>query len=358
MKLPPLRIGNLTATVPIIQGGMGIGISRSGLASAVAREGGVGVISGVQIGFLEPDFENNYKEANIRALRREIRKAKELSPHGIIGVNLLVAMTNYDEMVRTAVEEKIDIIISGAGLPTSLPAMVKDTDTKAVPIVSSAKAASVIIKLWDKRYSYVPDMVIVEGPEAGGHLGFSEEQLKESKKPVLEDIVQDVIKVIKPFEEKSGKKISVVAAGGIYTGRDIARFIKLGAAGVQMATRFVATEECDADMRFKQAYLNSMKEEINIVKSPVGMPGRALANSFVKNVEKERITVKKCYNCLKTCNPKTTPYCISRALINAAVGNVDEALIFTGSSVYKLNKIVKVKELIDELISEAGEVDE
>lgn len=358
MKLPPLRIGELTANVPIIQGGMGVGVSRSSLASAVANEGGIGVISGVQIGFLEKDFETNFKAANVRALRSEIRKAREKSPNGIIGLNLLVAMNNYDELAKVAVEEGIDLIISGAGLPTGLPAIVKGTKTKAVPIVSSGKAATVISKLWDKRYSYVPDMVIVEGPEAGGHLGFSIEQLEDKEKHKLDDIVVEVIEAIKPFEEKYGKKIPVIAAGGVYTGYDIAKYIKLGAAGVQMATRFVATFECDADPKYKEAYIASSKEGLTIVKSPVGMPGRAIGNSFVKHVESEREPVRKCYNCLKTCNPLTTPYCISKALINAVKGNIDEGLIFTGSNAYRIEKITSVKNLINELITEAGEVDE
>jgi NAD(P)H-dependent flavin oxidoreductase YrpB (nitropropane dioxygenase family) len=183
MKLPSLQIGDLVARIPIIQGGMGIGVSRSNLASAVANEGGIGVISGVQIGFQEPDFETNNREANIRALGKEIRRARQLSPNGIIGVNFLVAMNNYREMVMAAVEEKIDLIISGAGLPKSLPEFVEGTKTKIAPIVSSGKAAMLISKLWDKRYNHIPDAVIVEGPDAGGHLGFSEEELQSNPRP-------------------------------------------------------------------------------------------------------------------------------------------------------------------------------
>lgn len=358
MKLPPLKIGELTARVPIIQGGMGVGVSRSGLAAAVANEGGIGVISGVQIGFLEPDFEIDTKAANLRALRSEIRKAKEKSPNGIIGLNLMVAMNNYDEMAKAAIEEGIDLIISGAGLPTALPNLVKGTKTKAVPIVSSGKAAMVISKLWDKRYSYVPDMVIVEGPEAGGHLGFSTEHLAEKENYKLEKILVEVINALKPFEEKYGKSIPVIAAGGVYTGQDIVKFISLGAAGVQMATRFVATYECDADIKYKQAYIDSKEDEIMIVKSPVGMPGRAIRNEFIRSVEDRTNPIKKCYNCLKGCDPLTTPYCISKALINAVKGNIDEGLIFTGSNAYRLKKLTTVKELIDELIKEAGDADE
>lgn len=353
MKLPPLKLGELVATVPIMQGGMGVAVSRSGLASAVANEGGIGVISGVQIGYDEPDFETNNKEANIRALRKEINKAKSLSPNGIIGLNLLVAMNNYKEMAMAAVEEKIDLIISGAGLPTELPSIVKNSSTKIAPIVSSAKAASVISKLWDRKFSYAPDMVVVEGPEAGGHLGFSVEQLENEKKPELEVIVQEVIEAMKPYIEKYKKAIPVVVAGGIFSGKDIAKYLKLGASGVQMATRFVGTEECDAHINYKMAYVNSKKEDIQIVKSPVGMPGRAIRNEFVELTEKGNIAVRKCYNCLKPCDPATTPYCISKALIEAVKGNIKDGLIFTGSNSYLINKIVSVKELMEELVTEA-----
>lgn len=351
MKLPSLSLGDLIASVPIIQGGMGVGVSRSRLASAVANEGGIGIISGVQIGFNEPDFENNALLANIRALRKEISKARELSPKGIIGVNLMVAMNHYKEMVRTAVEEKIDIIVSGAGLPKELPEFIKGTKTKIAPIVSSGKAAYLMTKLWDKRYEYLPDLMIVEGPEAGGHLGFSIDELK--SKINLSQILSDVKEALHSFEEKYKKRIPIIAAGGIFNGQDIAKYLKLGVSGVQMGTRFIATEECDADVNYKQAFIRSKQEDINLVKSPVGLPGRAIHNEFVKTVEGERIPVKKCYDCLVTCDPKTTPYCISKALIEAVKGNISNGLIFTGSNGYRLNEIITVKKLMKELVQEA-----
>lgn len=353
MKLTPLVIGDITAIVPIIQGGMGVGVSRSSLASAVANCGGVGIISGVQIGFDEPDFETNTKEANIRALRKHIRRAKELSPKGIIGLNLMVALNNYNEFVEVAVEEKIDLIISGAGVPMTLPKLVEGSNTKIAPVVSSVKSATVITKMWIKKHNRIPDLIVVEGPEAGGHLGFSLEQLEEKENFDIKDLTSKIVEALKPFEEEYNKKIPVVSAGGIFTGADIAECIKSGAAGVQMATRFVATHECDADIKYKMEYVNSKKEEIEIVKSPVGMPGRAITNKFIKDLDESKKTVNKCYNCLKPCNPKDTPYCISKALINAVKGNVDEGLIFTGSSAYRIDKIVSVKELMDELVQEA-----
>jgi len=353
MQLPYLKLGELVAATPILQGAMGVGVSLSKLAAAVANEGGIGVISGVQIGFQEDDFEKDNEVANIRALKKHIRKARELSPNGIIGVNLMVAINNYKDMVIAAVEEKIDLIISGAGLPKDLPGLIKGTKTKIAPIVSSGKAAALIAKLWDRKFQYTPDMVIVEGPDAGGHLGFSREELNGADKPQLEEIVKDVIKALKPYETKYNKSIPIIAAGGIFNGKDIAKYLKLGAAGVQMGTRFVATEECDADIRFKEAYINAQEGDIAIVQSPVGMPGRAIYNDLMKRVEQERIPVKKCYNCLKPCQPKTTPYCISTALINAVNGNIDEGLVFAGSHAHRINRITTVKELMKELVLEA-----
>lgn len=354
MKLPSLRIGDFEVPVPIIQGGMGVGVSLSRLSAAVANAGGIGIISGAQPGFMEPDFRSDNNAANVRGLEKEIRKAKALSPDGIIGVNFLAAAYNYKELVLTAVKEKVDLIISGAGLPSSLPELVQGSSTKIAPIVSSEKAASTIARLWDKRYNYLPDAVIVEGPEAGGHLGFSEEDLQKNPGPDLMQIVKDVIQALKPFEEKYNRKVPVIAAGGIYTGYDISEFIKAGAAGVQMATRFVATFECDAHEAFKKAYIDALSGAIKIIKSPVGLPGRAMENAFLRKLEAEgRIPVTKCYRCLRNCDPAKIPYCITEALVRSVTGDVDNGLVFVGSSAAKVDRIVSVKELIDELVTEA-----
>lgn len=355
MKLPPLIIGDLKADIPIVQGGMGVGISRSKLAGTVASYGAVGVISGVQIGFEEPDFETNTVEANVRALRKQIKKAREISPKGIIGLNLMVAISCYDTLAKVAVEEGIDLIISGAGLPITLPGLVEGSNTKIAPIVSSPKAAKVICKMWDKKHNRIPDLVVVEGPNAGGHLGFSIDELTSEKNIDLGELVQSVIEAVKPFEDKYGRKIPVICAGGIYSGEDIAKYIKLGAAGVQIATRFIATEECDAHIKYKQAFIDCKEEDIQLVISPVGMPGRAIKNQFIEKIKKQNEPITKCYNCLKPCNPKNTPYCISKALINAVKGDIDNGLLFTGSNAYKIDKIVTVKELLDELVSECEE---
>jgi nitronate monooxygenase len=353
MKLPTLKIGNLIARIPIIQGGMGIGVSLSGLASAVANEGGIGVISAAQIGFREEDFEKDILSANLRAIKKEIIKAREKSPKGIIGMNIMVAANNYTELVMTAVKEKIDLIICGAGIPKDLPKFVKGTNTKAVPIVSSAKAATIISKLWTKKYDYLPDAIIVEGPKAGGHLGFSMDTLKDVSKPSLMEITKEVIDAVKPFENQYNKKIPVIAAGGIFSGKDMAEFINMGASGVQMATRFVATEECDAHINYKRAYINSKEEDIQLIKSPVGMPGRAIKNEFIHDVEEQKTPIKKCFKCLKHCDPKTAPYCITKALINAVNGDVENGLIFAGTNAHKLDKIITVKELMSTLVKEA-----
>lgn len=348
-----LRIGNRVAKWPIIQGGMGIGISLSALAGAVAKEGGIGIISGVQIGYREEDFQKNNLEANKRAMREEIRKAREIAPEGIIGVNLLAAMTTYDELIRTAIEEGIDLIVTGAGLPLELPKMVKGTETKIAPVVSSGKAARLISKVYDKKFGIPADMFIVEGPLAGGHLGFKKEVMENESYMDLEDILKEVLEAIRPFEEKYEVKIPVVVAGGIFDGKDIAHYLQLGASGVQMGTRFVATEECNADLDFKMSYVHARAEDIRLVKSPVGMPGRAIENDFTRKLDEGNIPVKRCYNCLIPCDPRTTPYCISDALIHSAEGT--EGLIFAGANAFRVNEIISVKELMRKLIEETRE---
>lgn len=354
-NIKSLKIGNLTAKLPIIQGGMGVGISLNNLASAVANEGGIGVISAAAIGMREPDFATNYLEANIRALRNEIKKAREKTK-GILGVNVMVALSNFADMVKAAIDEGIDIIFSGAGLPLNMPKFLNETkNTKLVPIVSSGRAASIIAKRWLEKYNYAPDAVVVEGPMAGGHLGFSQEQISDADYS-LEKIVKDVIVEIKPYEAKSGKSIPVIAAGGIFTGEDIYKFLKLGASGVQMATRFVTTNECDASIDFKNAYINCKKEDISIIKSPVGMPGRAITNEFLTDVKAGKRKPYKClYHCITSCDYKESPYCIARALINAQKGDLKNGFAFAGANAYRTKEITSVKELIQSLMKEYNE---
>lgn len=359
--LQPLIIGDLIAEKPIIQGGMGVGISLSSLAGAVAKEGGVGIISTAQIGFRDPDFIKNPLEANLRAIKEELKKARKIAPNGIIGFNIMVATKNYAKYVKEAVKAGADIIISGAGLPVSLPEYVEGLKTKIAPIVSSVKSAEVICKIWDRKYHRAPDLVVIEGPLAGGHLGFSPEYLEEIgaaskdiektyKSEVFDEEIKNIIKVVNIFAEKYNRKIPVVTAGGISNHEDLMHQLELGADGVQVATRFVTTWECDAPLSFKQAYLDAKKEDIVIVKSPVGMPGRAINNKFLKKVKQEREPVTHCYQCLERCDIHTIPYCITKALYNAADGSVEDALLFCGSNAYRSNKIETVKDVIDDLI--------
>ena len=376
-----LKIGDLVLQRPVIQGGMGVGISLHKLAGAVAASGGMGLISTAQIGFREPDFKTNFVEANLRAIRREMQKAREIAPKGAIGFNIMVATKHYDLWVKEAIK-------SGAGLPVRLPeyaqaayeemkAGVADAKenceefckqavkkVKLAPIVSSAKSAQVICRLWDRKYKQVPDFVVVEGPLAGGHLGFSREELAEYgadtkdvpntyNQEAYDKEVRSIMEVVKTYEEKYQKHIPVVTAGGIYTHEDVKHQFELGAEGVQVATRFVTTEECDAPDAYKQAYINAKKEDIVITQSPVGMPGRAILNPFLQQIKDGvRPAIKTCFQCLEHCDIKTIPYCITKALVNAAEGDEDNALLFCGSNAYRAEKIEKVDDVMKELVGE------
>jgi nitronate monooxygenase len=347
-----LYIGDLKIPVPIIQGGMGIGISLSGLASAVANMGGVGVISTVGIGLIENQTGAGYKKNNIDAIRKEIRKARSLT-RGILGVNIMSVITNFSDMVRTSIEEGIDIIFSGAGLPLDLPKYLgKGIKTKLVPIVSSARAASILCNKWKQNYDYLPDAFVVEGPKAGGHLGFKADELNlESNK--LENLVSGVARVADEMKVNYNKDIPVIAAGGIYTGDDIFQIMKYGASAVQLGTRFVATEECDASPEFKNAFIDAIDEDIKIIKSPVGMPGRTIFNKFLSEAFKGKRRPAACkYNCIRSCDPKTTSYCIADALLAAYKGNLSEGFVFTGANAGKVKRISTVRSIFNELVKE------
>ena len=352
-NMPQLRIGNLKIDKPIIQGGMGVGISLSGLASAVANEGGVGVISSVALGVLDQDNQMKFREANIHFLRKEIRKAKKLTD-GVIGLNIMVAMSDYDNLLECAIEEEVDIVFLGAGLPLRFPKSfsLDKIKTQIVPIVSSARATQLIFHYWEKNFGRIPDAVVVEGPLAGGHLGFKIHQIDDPDF-TLEKIIPEVIAVIRTYEEHLNKEIPVIAAGGIFTGADIAKYLEMGAKGVQMATRFVATHECDASDEFKQSYINCKKEDITIIESPVGLPGRAIRNRFLEEVSEGIKMPFKCpWKCLKTCDFRTAPYCIADALYNAQMGKLRDGFTFAGANAYKVDKIISVKELFEILQEE------
>jgi NAD(P)H-dependent flavin oxidoreductase YrpB (nitropropane dioxygenase family) len=351
MKIPKLQIGNVTADLPIIQGGMGVRVSLASLASAVAEEGGIGTISSIGLGDIEAS-KHEYERMSREALEREIRKAKSLS-NGKIAVNFMGVLSNVDDLIMTAIREGIKIIVYGAGLPAKLPALIEDRAINLVPIVSSARVAEFILRSWDKRYGRIPDAIILEGPLAGGHLGFSEEQLDQPDKYSLSNLLPEILEAIKTYEDKYGKKIPVIAAGGIFDGKDIARMLNLGASGVQMATRFVCTEECDVSQEFKQIYLDAREEDVVIIKSPVGMPGRAIKNKFLDDLEiKGKFKINCPYRCLTACKVSEARYCIAQALLNAYFGDVDHGLVFCGQNAYRIDKIMTVKELISGLLTE------
>jgi len=345
VQMPILRIGDIELSPPIIQGGMGVRVSGANLAAAVANEGCAGIIACVGLGDFEGRPRAEALKINSDAVRESIRTARRKSD-GVIGVNIMCALANFDLLVSIAVEEKVDLIIAGAGLPLDLPKLVPNEKIKLVPIVSSARALKLICRRWSKKYARWPDAVVVEGTKAGGHLGFSYAEIKDPATPSLEEIVCDVIKIANAQEHP----FPVIPAGGIFDGADIARFLKLGASGVQMGTRFVCTDECDVHENYKQAYLNAKKEDLCIIKSPVGLPGRVLRNDFVDAINAGATIPNKCsYRCLKTCDPKTTPYCIASVLMKAADGKLNESFAFAGTNAYRCEKIVPVRELIAEL---------
>lgn len=349
MRLQPLKIDNLEVKIPVIQGGMGVGISRSSLAGAVAAAGGVGMISAAQIGYDEPDYEDNPLGANLRAVKKQIQQAEQLAQGGVFGINIMVATKYYEDYVKAAVDAGVQLIVSGAGLPVTLPHLVEGSDTKIAPIVSSEKSAQVILKMWDRKYSRMPDLVVIEGPQAGGHLGFSPEDLSHIEDLNYDEQVRGILKIVNEYGAKYEKKIPVVLAGGIFDSADVAHAMSLGVDGVQVATRFITTKECDASQAYKDEFIKAKQEDIMIVKSPVGMPGRAIRNKFIIQSEENNHPIGKCYQCIKACKAPNIPYCISKALIQAVKGDVDNGLLFCGAKAYQCYKMETVKEIMDDL---------
>lgn len=312
MNFPQLKIGHMTPKVPIMQGGMGVGISLSGLAAAVANAGGIGIISGTGI--------------TVEELRYHIRKAREsINGTGYIGVNVLFAMNDFAEKMQTAIEEKVDFIISGAGISRDMYAWGKEAGVPVISIVSSAKVARLSERLGAAA-------VVVEGHEAGGHLG--------TERPLF-DILPEVIEAV---------KIPVIAAGGILTGEDIARAISMGASGVQMGTRFVASEECDAPLSFKQKYVTAKKEDLLLVKTTVGLHGRAIKNHFTELISDEKkVKIKKCINCLKNCSYR---FCTLDSLFTSMNGDCENGLVFAGQRVHEIKDILPVRTIINNIMNE------
>lgn len=350
-----MRLGNKELQVPIIQGGMGVGVSLGNLAGHVAKCGGLGVISSVNAGYNLPQFGSDSKGANFFALKNEIKKAKTIANgSGLVGVNIMTAVSNYEETAKIAAEAGADVIISGAGLPLKLPEYIEGADTMFAPIVSSGKAAALLCRNYSKKYKRLPDFFVLEGHMAGGHLGFSYEELTSHTAKNNEALLTEVLEAVKPYEEEAGRPIPVFVAGGVFDGKDMAHFMKLGAAGVQIGTRFIATEECDAHENFKMMMVNAKEEDVRIIASPVGMPARALYTPLLKRLEEgERFRALRCNSCLTACKKgDNIPYCISRALIEAVQGNTEDGLFFCGENVHRIEKIVTVQELMKELVTE------
>lgn len=345
-----IRFGEKTLAVPIIQGGMGVGVSLSGLAGAVMKEGAMGVISAAHPGYRKENFLENSKQANCDAIMEEIAKAKDIAQgEGMCGVNVMVASHHYEDYVKAAIKGGADAIISGAGLPMDLPSIEGSEQVLLAPIISSARAARLILKSWDRHYHRTPDFIVIEGFEAGGHLGFKKDDLLSGNVQTLQEILPEVLKEIEPYVDSYGRNIPVFVAGGVYTKEDIECFLALGASGVQMATRFITTYECDASDAFKQKIIDAKQEDIKLVKSPAGLPGRAIMTKFMSDTQLGRIPSSHCILCMKPCIPSTTPYCISEALIHAVQGDVEHGLVFAGSNAYRINRMMSVHDLIQEL---------
>lgn len=358
--LPSLRIGKHVAPYPIIQGGMGVRISGANLAGAVANAGGIGIVSAVALGFNSPYFDRDRKkgrlklfEANRLALIDELEKARAISPQGVIGINSMVAARDYEMQVRTAAERGIDLVVSGAGLPLNLPEYTADyPDIALVPIISSLRAAQIICQKWERKYGRLPDAFVVENPNtAGGHLGAKERELGD---PAF-NADRVIPALVSYLQSQFAIEIPVIAAGGIWNRDDIDRALALGAKGVQMGTRFITTHECDADLRYKEFHLHAHPEDVVIVPSPVGMPGRALKNAFAaKAVANSPDLEKRCIaSCLQVCKcrDRQETYCIIQALDRAARGDVENGLIFAGSNAGRAEKMMSVAQLIEELIA-------
>lgn len=345
------QLKNRGLAIPLIQGGMGVGVSLSGLAGAVAKSGAMGCISTADCGYKEEDFRRSPEEANLRALRKEIRGARKLSEgRGLLSINAMVATKQWEDAIKTAVEEEIDAVISGAGLPLSLPELVPEGKTMIAPIVSSGRAAKILLKTWNQKYKRTADFIVLEGPLAGGHLGFKASEVEEGKAKSLEELIPEVLSVLEGFEEEYGRKIPLFAAGGIWGKEDIIRIQEAGAYGVQMATRFIGTKECDASDSYKEYLISKEEKDLSIIHSPVGMPGRAVHSPMLEKLGLVgRIPPKHCSRCIHSCDPGTVKYCITHALISAVEGNIEEGLFFSGANIGKLREIVTVQDIVEEL---------
>ncbi|MBN2605258.1 MAG: nitronate monooxygenase [Bacilli bacterium] len=349
MILQPLVINNKVVKFPIIQGGMGIRISLSKLANACMNSGIVATISAAQVGFLKKNFRNDPLGENKIELKKEIDKIRAVNKNGVLGVNLMYAINDYDKYATFLATQDIDFIVSGAGLPVDLPGYLVGSNVKGAFIISSARAAKLLLKSWDRSYQYMPAFIVCEGPLAGGHLGFSKEDMESGNVDSLEIIVEETKKVVKEYEDKYNIEIPIIAGGGVHDGVDMARMIQVGASGVQISTRFIATHECDASDAYKQMIIDAKEDDIVRVASPAGLPGRAVRNFLTRSLEKGNMKVSYCVNCLKSCKKIGIPYCITEQLGNSSSGDKN-GLIFTGAKAYLINKIDYVENVVQEII--------
>lgn len=357
--LTPLRIGQHIARYPIVQGGMGVRISGANLAAAVANAGGIGIISTAGLGLNSPYFDPQqpgpqrqaqFFEANRLALIDELRLARTLSPTGVIGINSMVATRDHETMVRTAAAAGVNLVIAGAGLPLRLPEYTASyPEVALVPIVSTVRAAQLICRKWERQYQRLPDAIVVESPRyAGGHLGAKASELQD---PAL-SAEQVIPALVRYLRDEVGADIPVIAAGGVWDRADLDAMVALGARGVQLGTRFITTHECDADLAYKEFHRQATPDEVVLVPSPVGLPGRALRNPFAEQaIAGIRRPQGGCLNCLHSCKWRDAQetYCILQALDRASRGDVINGLIFAGVNAGRAKEIQSVAAVMAEL---------
>ena len=346
MKIPKLKIRNIETKFPIIQAGMGVRVGNSTLAAETIKQGGFGTIASVGLGDIEKSKTDFVNESN-KVLVEEIRRTHELTGgKGPLGVNVMVALSNYEAIVRASVKEGVDFIMSGAGLPIPLPEYVGDADVALIPIVSSGRALKILLSAWKRKYNRAPDAVIIEGPSCGGHLGFTYEQLDKPESCSLDILYKDVKQVLDEFE----CDVPLIAAGEICTREDVERNLKIGYDGVQVGTYFIATEEAGMDRKSKEVYVKAKNSDVVVIQSPVGLPVRVLKSPLVERLlagKKEKFGCP--YRCLRTCNPKKVPFCIAKALLSAWRGDTENALYMTGCNVDNMTKIIPLKSFFDTL---------
>lgn len=340
---------------PILQGAMSVGVSLSSLAGAVAACGGMGTIAASACGFMDPAFPQDARGTSLRALFKHVHRAREISRgQGIVAVNVIATSTHYADSVRIALQAGADAIVAGGGVPGDLPAIaaqIPDQNAALAPMVSSGRAADLICRLWDRRYQYIPDFVVLEGPMAGGHLGFLRDALADP--PSLSSLLQEVLAALAPYREKAGRDIPVFVAGGIRDGAEMARYMKEGAAGAQFATRFIATEECDASDTFKRAVIAAGNRDLTIINTPAGTPGRVLRSPLIRRLEEStQARPSGCVQCMTVCDPYNVPFCMLEAMIAAVQGDWENGLFFCGGAVADIREMSTVPQQFAQLISQ------